>query len=915
MKKQKQKNRKNRAGKSAYATMFFRGMWDVKSRLLAIFGIAALGVGFLFGLISTAPDMYETADAYYDDTNMMDIRLLSTLGFTDRDVEAVAAVDGVTQVQAGYTANALLAHGDDTYVTLVHSIPADSPMINSVTLTSGRMPEAPGECLAESGGSILPVSLSLGDRLSFAEENDSDLSVDGFTVVGTVESSRYFSIEQEQSPKGNGKVSLILYTPQESFSAAAYHVLYVRSAEAAAMNCFDEEYRTFCDDLEERILNATGERRAERFDEVRQLLETGIADGRQRLADAQENLATMREQRQSLEETIAALKNAEATPENTARLEAAQSNLRQLVLTISTVDRAVEEGIQTLQTAENTLAELEEPTWYSYDRDSNLGYKSFRENARKIADISRIFPIFFFLVALLVSLTTMTRMVEEERLMIGTMKALGYGNRAITRKYLLYAAMSGTLGIAVGLAMGNFAFPGVIINAYTMVYALPPLKFRFHVWYAVISSVLMLAGILFATYAACRSSLREVPASLMRPKAPKSGKRIFLEKIRPLWRRMKFSHKVTARNLLLYKKRFFMTVIGVAGCTALLLTGFGIRDCVGNVVDKQYGGIFRYNLMAVRYQEDTGSEWEELLRENGIEEWTCAEYLSQKAWDSGESKSVSATAVIPQDDSRLSDFIRLRDAKTGEEYEFTSQSVFITRKMSELLHIGVGDTLTLTGSGEERVSLTVSAVVENYISTYVYIGRDAFREAFGREPVCRVTLARSDATAQERDAVAEHLLADDNTMSASFNENVRESFDRMIGKVNYVVYVLIVSAGALAFIVLYNLININIAERQREIATIKVLGFYDREVNAYVFREIFALTGIGAVFGLLVGVLLHYFVIRTVEMDTLMFEHTIKPLSFLLALALTFLFSVLVSLVMHRKLKKIDMVESLKSAE
>ncbi len=918
-KKAKQNNQKK--GKSAYARMFFRGMWNVKSRILAIFGIVALGVGFLFGLISTAPDMYETVDEYYDSTAMMDLQFLSPFGFTDDDVKLIAGTEDVLDVQYGYTADALLVHGEDTYVTRMHSIPKTGTWINSATLVSGRFPEKAGECVVESGGSILPVTLQIGDILYFAQENDTDAVPESFTVVGTVESSCYFSIERETSTKGNGQVSLLLYTPEESFEADAYHVLYVRSASALAMNCFDKEYTEATDALKKRILEASAPRRSARLSEVRQMMTDRIAQAEQSLTEAAAAVEGISGEIALLNDSIRQKQiQLDGTSSIAERLliqnelNNLENQVQSLRLRASIYSKLIQENEQKVSDARVSLEGLKEPVWYSYDRGDNLGYKSYKTNAEKVSAISKVFPVFFFLVALLVSLTTMTRMVDEERLMIGTMKALGYSERAITQKYMLYAAISGVFGCVVGLAVGNYAFPLVINNAYSMMYATPPLKLHFHVLYALISSLLMLAGTLFATYMACRSSLKEPPAALLRPKAPKNGKRIFLEKITPLWKRLKFTYKVTARNLLLYKKRFFMTVIGVAGCTALLLTAFGIRDSIGGVVVRQYEDIFQYNLMMVRYEDIRGEEWEQMLRENGVQTYITVELDSYTAYGSDEDRSLTVNTVATTCDN-IPDFVRFRNRKSGERYTFTPDSVFISERMSDILNLKKGDTLTLKNGDGVPISLRVDEIVENYIGSYVYIGNRVYRDVFGTEPVERAVLAKADIPEADRDAAVSRMLSDTNVMSVTFTDTLGETFDNMIDKINYIVYVLIVCAGALAFIVLYNLININIAERQREIATIKVLGFYDKEVNSYVFREIFALTGIGAVLGLLGGILLHHFVVRTIEMDIVMFGHVIHPLSYLLAFILTVFFSLLVSVFMTIKLKKINMVESLKSAE
>lgn len=924
-------NKHRRSGKHSYFRMLFGGMWQAKSRILAIFGIVALGVGFLFGIVSTTPDMQYSADAYYDRTNMMDLRIVSTLGFTKDDIDAIAAADDVLDASGGYSADAVMFDGESTYVTLIHSIPsAAETWLNRAELKSGRMPKSADECVVEVGSAVLSVSFDEGTTLELdnPSEYEGILTVDGFTVVGTVSSARYFSIEKESSTKGNGQVGLIVYTVEDAFAYEAYTVAYVRSASALALNCFDDEYDETVKKLTESIESVTSERRQARYDEVKAQYTAAIEDGetrismaKTRLTLAQNLLGAQQKDVRELEEILAVLPvggiytDGRTYAEIAEELEGKKANVEKLTGQIVEGLQTVSNGEASLLAAREALEELEEPKWYFYDRYDNPGFNSFSSNSEKIAAIAKIFPVFFFLVALLVSLTTMTRMVDEERGIIGTMKALGYSNAAISFRYLFYAAAAGILGSALGLSVGSRVFPLVLYNAYSMMYTLPPLSLLFDVKLALVSSISIISLTLLATYLACRASLSETPAQLLLPKAPKIGKRIFLEHIKPVWSRMKFTHKVTARNILLYKKRFFMTVIGIAGCTALLLAGFGLRDSIGEIVDLQYGDIFKYNLMIVRYDDNYTEEFDDFLTDNGVESFVSVSMQRYGISDADGKELVNAYCLSTKDADNVNNFIDMRSMKSGEKYVFTENSVFITQKLAELLGVSDGDTVNVDCDGQ-LCELRVDAVVENYLNSYVYIGNNVLPEPIAENSTDNIIFAYADASDKEaRDTIASTLLANDEILSVNFTDGLSESFDNMISKINYIVYVLIIAAGALAFIVLYNLININIAERMREIATIKVLGFYDREVYSYVFREIGILTLIGALAGLVVGVFLHRFVIKTAEMEMVMFSRTIEPASFLLAILLTAVFCIIVSWVMTKKLKSINMVESLKSNE
>lgn len=915
--------------KKRYFTMLFRGAWALKSRIIAIFGIVTLGVGFLFGMISTAPDMYMTAEAYYDSTNMMDLRILSTYGFTEDDISAIRASDDVLDAQGGYNVDVVTHDGSDTYVTLVHSIPDGDNWINSAEVLEGRLPQAPNECMVDTGNNLAGGHVKLGDVITFEDKDASgSFTVDQFTVVGISRSSRYFSVEKESSTKGNGIVTLILYAPEQSFSSQVYTSAYVRSKTASSMNSFDEEYDEAIDTLIANIKATVSDRLDVRFEEIKDYAEGELNEARSKIADLRADKTQKILERATAysnylkHNSILLSMNPSDTYEGKSyeemqvyvqrlyrQYQSADEHLKSVSTRLSVTEDAIED-------AEELIASLEPTKWFYFDREDNLGFKSFKSNAEKVDAIAKIFPIFFFLVALLVALTTMTRIVDEERLSIGTMKALGYTNLSITMKYIFYALLSSIFGSTLGIALGSRFLPNVIFKAYSMMYTTPPLILHFNTKYAITASLVMVLGVVFATYMAVRSSLIESPASLMRPKAPRAGKRIFLEHIRPIWKRMSFSKKVTARNILLYKKRFFMTVIGVAGCTALLLTGFGLRNSISGVVDLQFNDIYNYNVMMVCYDDRYDEKFENMLADNGIRNAINVSMTSVDARDNEGNSSVAAYCIVPKHADKAHLGMNFIDVNTDKQIEFTENSVFITDKMAEILNIGTGDTLTVTDTDERTFEFTVDAVVENYILSYIYIGNETYKEVTGEYPDYSVVLGSSDKEEQEDiDSISSALLKDKNILSVSFTSVIRSTFDTVMEKINYIVYILIIAAGALAFIVLYNLINVNISERHREIATVKVLGFYDKEVDTYVFRETYILTFIGSMTGLLCGMILHRFVINTIEMEFIKFSNAISPFSYLLAVLLTVGFSVLVSLFMKRRLRRIDMVESLKSAE
>ena len=584
-------------------------------------------------------------------------------------------------------------------------------------------------------------------------------------------------------------------------------------------------------------------------------------------------------------------------------------------------EQELADGKEEILDAESEVRKIEKGKWVLGDRNDNTSFSSYGDNADKIAAIATVFPVFFFLVAALVALTTMTRMVEEERGQVGTMKALGYTRGQIAAKYILYALAASLAGSAVGMLIGMQLFPRIILSAYNIMYDLPELLTPFNWGYGLLATGAAVACTLLATLNACWAELREQPASLMLPKAPKAGKRILLEHIGPVWRRLKFTHKVTARNLFLYKKRFFMTVVGIAGCTALLVTGFGLHDSISDIVEKQFDELAHYQML-VSLQDPSALEGRDLsaILEDDSQ---ITGYLAMTQEDAtvvpeegNEADNVYIT--VPSDTGALNDYFTFRQRTTGEAVPFEEGSVIITEKLAERQDVGVGDTITVENADGKEAAFTITGVCENYVYHYLYMSADVYREAFGEGPEVNLlycSLADGVDTPEAEDELSTALLKCRDVAGAQFTHEITASFSQSLGSINYIVVVLIIAAGALAFVVLYNLTNINITERSKELATIKVLGFYDNEVGAYIYRETSILALIGTACGLLFGIALHTFVIRTAEVDMVMFGRSIYPMSFVWSALLTILFSVLVNLVMYRKLKNISMVESMKAPE
>ncbi len=1056
--------------KTAFRKNVFRQIKNTWNRFIAIFGIVALGVGFFAGLKATTPVMKMSADAYYDDCGFMDLRILSTMGLTQEDVDAIQNTEGIEELYASYSTDALVDFESGQRAIKVMSY-SDSTSINRPTLVEGRLPENDSECVVDSR--MVDTQISIGCVIRISDENTEDVKQtfarQEYTVVGRVSSPLYYSIDRGSTTLADGSLDGFIYIDAENFTTDYYTEVYALVSGASSLMCYDDAYDDFIAETKSRVESLAPERQQARYDEIyheaKQQIDEAQATLDEKRAQADAELAQAEEQLQSGQQQIddgyAALEQSRLEWESGKReleqkqqqaqeqfaqaqaqlqqsqaqydqsvaqyqelvlsaqqaqsaaeelkaqidalteagdmeaVEALTPQYEQAVVTAQTLQQTVtateqslaqaqqqlEQGKQELQQQQTAaqqqidaaaaqleqgqqqiksgqqeldqsqqelsqgwaeyeqqkadaleqlaqgqaeidenaqkLQDIEMPEWYVLDRNANVGYAGFVGDSEKIDAVAAVFPVFFFLVAALVCLTTMTRMVEEQRTQIGVLKSLGYKKSSIAFKYLVYANSACISGSLFGLCVGYIVFPAVIMKTYRMLYTEIPLQLDFNIEYALISSIAAIVCISAATIWACVRELSEVPAELIRPKAPAKGKKVFLERIRPLWKRLSFTQKVTARNLIRYKKRFFMTVIGIGGCTALLLTGFGLSDSINGIVGKQFEDLQSTDLMlSIKSQASVDDA---SLNQFLTTEMSESVYIRQTTVDAVcGNETFSVYLVVPEDADKMNDFMTFRHRVGGESVTFpNADGVLVTEKMASKLGLEKGDTFTLKSGDEEGVEVSVGDICENYVYNYVYMSADAYTACFGSELEYNMVWGKylSDLTPQQEEDLCQRALQLDQVEGVTSLSQTQDSVSDMLQGLNAVVVLIVICASALAFIVLYNLTNINITERIREIATIKVLGFRDKEVNAYVYRENVVLTVIGMVVGLVLGVFLHAFVIVTAEVDMVMFVRTISPWSYVFAALLTLLFAGFVSFVTYFSLKKVDMIESLKSVE
>lgn len=1010
------------------------------SRFMSILAIIAIGVGFFAGIKASGKDMKLTADTYYDEKQLMDIRILSSMGFDQKDIEAIEKSTDKVEVYPSYFLDLYATKNHLRDTVRIHTL-SKATKINSVEIIQGRMPQKSGECLVES--SFLREGLyNIGDTIKLTKE-DEDLSdyltKDEYTIVGSVYSPQYISYERGHSSIGSGSIDYYLMIPEEDVTLDVYTEVYLFSTLAKNHSSYSITYEDQVEQLVKSLEKTADLREEERYNEIlseaqgklddakeeledgRKELEEGIQKANKEFKDAQKKidngLKALQNQEnsfwsqinkaqeeintsvqelasgekayeegftqynQSLKEVEEGIKSLHenkdylppeeyeaALGQYEEALALLQSKGQELSLSkeqidagklklnqgqkeldtqkskgISEINKArtdlakaqetlnkeknkftgkidkakkeLEDGQEKIDDAQKEISDIEKPTWYINTRDDNPGYTEFGQNADRIDAIAKVFPVFFLLVAALVSLTTMTRMVEEQRMQIGTLKALGYSKFSILSKYFFYANSASLVGSILGLTVGFQLFPWVIFTAYGIMYNLPPVIAPFHMDFAFYSILAALVCTSLSVFLACYKELLSPPSALMRPKAPKAGKRVLLERIPILWNAMSFTTKVTVRNLFRYKKRMLMTVIGIAGSTSLILIGFGVKDSISDISKMQFGEISHYEMMAILTDDAKSDQIYTIFQsEKDITNYLAAYMSNTKA--SNQKTDYPVSLFVPSDANKLDAFVHLRTYESHKAIKLNQEGVVITKKLSLLLDLHIGDHILVEDANNKAVNCEITDIADNYISHYVYMTSDYYKKNFNNEITHNIIVANlKDDSEAYRDYISEKLMKSDDVVGVHFTLDNIQMFGDMIVSLNIVVLVLILSASLLAFVVLYNLTNINVNERIREIATLKVLGFYDNEVSAYIYRENIALTLIGILVGSGLGTLLHEFVMQTAETNDLMFGRNIRVESYILSALLTLLFSIIVNIAVHFKLKKVKMVESLKSVE
>ncbi len=663
-----------------------------------------------------------------------------------------------------------------------------------------------------------------------------------------------------------------------------------------------------------------------------QLINSEIAKGENEIAVAQNQIASGYEQLESSKAELAKKRNEtnqkfidaeKEIADGKKKIEEGKKELadgeKELIEKKEEFNTKIADAERKLIDAREKVNDIENAKWYIWNRYDNAGFNSYSQDCDNIEKLGNVFPIVFFIIATLISLTTMTRMVEEERVQIGTLKALGYNKFQIMSKYIIYSLVASIIGGFLGAIFGLKFFPYVIITMYQMMYDITDIVIEINKYYMFLGIGLITACIVGATIYTANKELQSTPAEMMRPKSPKPGKRVLLEKIPFIWSKLSFTQKVTVRNMFRYKKKFLMTVVGICGCTALIVAGFGLKDSISGIMDFQYIDIYDYDMMIGLKSTLTNDEKEALIKDlesNDKIEKCIVSHMFAENVRHNEYKEESQIMVI-KDTQTIDEIIKLKNLKTGEKLELNDNEVIITDKLSQLLNVKAGDEIKIENQDEDEISVKVSGITEHYIAHYIYMTDSLYKKLYGEDSEANVLFTKYNQNLDEEseNTLSKELLLNSKIASITLTSYLITTMDETLSAMNFVVYVLIASAGLLAFIVLYNLSNINISERIRELATIKVLGFYDKEVYDYVTREIVLLTIIGIIVGLVFGYILNSFILGTCEIGILRFKKTVLPQSYIIASVITIIFTTIINFITYFTLKKVDMIESLKSVE
>ena len=833
-----------------------------RRRFLSILIMAFLGVGFFSGLKACGPDMKEMLDNYVDNNKMYDIKIQSTLGLTDDDLKIVRKIDNVLKVFPSKEKDSLVKINNKQEVA--HLIPYDD--VNIPHVVEGRLPKNNNECVIDK---LYNKSL-LGKYITIDNKK--------IKIVGYVESPLYMSTDRGTSLLGNGTVALFIYVNKDFLESDYYTSFNILVKDAKQEVTSSKKYNKLVDNVIEDINKIKKTQEEKRYESI-------IDEANNKIKEALELYTNNKQELDYNYNLVSSFMTEEMKKEF-------EDNYKKL-----------EEAKEKIDNEKEKLDKISKGTWYIQKRKNNTGYTSIIEAIQTIDNIANMFPIIFYMVAILISLTSMTRMIEEERIEIGTLKSLGYTNLTIMSKYLLYSFLACIIGGVLGMSLGFYLLPGIVWKLYSLFYyAVPGFVCKYRLLSGIIGTLFAFICIGGATYIVANSELKEQASQLMRPKAPKNGKKILLENIPFIWKHFNFSNKVTTRNIFRYKKRSITTIIGISGCTALLVTGFGIKDSVVEIPNKQFKEIIQYDSSIILSND---SEIEKIVDKINPEIYVESKGISGII--ESKEKDFETNVVVFKNNTELNKVYDLKALKDKKKLTLDDEGIIITDKIAKSLNKKINDNIKINIDGI-NYKLKIKGITKNYVGHYIYMNKKYYESTISKYETNMLLVKGSNAKNKE-------ILKFDSVSSINRVSKMIKNASIMFDAMNYVVILLIIASALLDFVVLYNLANVNISERQREIATLKVLGFYDKEVDDYINKENIIFTIIGIILGMVFGIFIIDLIVASIEIDNLRIIRYIKPISFVYSALITITFSFIVNIIIHFILKKINMIESLKSIE
>lgn len=845
--------------------------------------------------------MRATAEKFYSQNHLADLNVTSTYGLNKSDQTLIDSTKNIKKVEYSYLKDIVIKNTNTAL-----RIFAEPKKLSTFEVISGRKPEHSNEISLDY---LLKGKYKIGDTITFTEKKDNDkyvLKDHTFKIVGFVKSSEIVDKNNLGATNvGTGDLNGYGVVSKKVFASDVYMIARINFQDTANLNAYSDQYSDRIKTHKKKLQKLLQPQPKIRLASLKAKPQQKISQARRDIANAKEKINNSQikldQQKAQISDIPADMMNA---------LNLTQEEINKSKAEINNQEKK-------LNKQQRELDDLALPEYTVNERTDNSGYQIYHENSKRIDILSNVFPVFLFAIAALVSLTTMTRFVEEQRINAGTLKALGYSNHDIKKKFIIYGLISSVLGATAGVVLGHLFLPRIIFNAYVASSTFSNIVLKFSFKYTLLAFAIAIICTVFSAYLVATQELTEQPAQLLLPKPPKAGSRILLERITLIWQHLSFNRKVAARNLFRYKNRMFMTILGVAGCTALLITGFGIKDSLAQIIDRQFNKVIQYDLIAINKDHLTNKEESNInkrLNDTAIKNSSSVYY--EELTQTIDNNNQKINLVVPKNQKDFSKFIRLQNRKNQQKILLTNKGAVITEKLAKILHAKIGDTIKLITTNNQKISVTVAGITEMYMGHYLFMDSEEYRKILRIKFTSNAHLIKLKNHSENNiKDVAAKFIATNGIKGVQQNIELRAKIDSIIDGLGNVIIVLILIATLLAVVVIYNLTNINVSERIRELSTIKVLGFYDQEVTMYIYRETIILSLLGILSGYIVGSFLHSFIIISLPPDDAMFDPYLWLSNFIISTVMTMLITFAIAIVMHEKIKHVNMLDALKSVD